>query len=683
MSYQRPMVMVYQEYDSQSVSTSTALLPACIVGPCYHIIDPVENETLALYGTYTSAGIDSGFFPNNAAGALIDADSIKFRFKNSMVTLQEKVYAKGTSSSTIWVTPPEPMTEEEGSWDDEEGDSEPIVPATPTTTGTPLTEAAGVKGNSYTVADPSKVANVQIGDYIIFQTGEVLRVISVSPEAGTLLLNRNCPNNMPIKIQRKIDEFYVEPASVGIYLDISSERFTMHGITYSIDGVDCPVEESELYVGYKALRQDLGSIKTVNSIDEINGLLGKICSDNPLALGVSIAIANGSVGVLCIGVESNDLEGYTKAKDRLEQQDPVYGIVPLTFDTSILTMFKNHCEEYSDPVKSKWRMAFGCTQLATENTMFSSTAVVSRDGDGDLVVLHTDDPQVEFMSGGVDAGDTLQLTAADGTVYTYTISFIASEDTLTVTQSKPFDSTKFIPGDTAYKFTIVHKMDKLEQAQWIRNASRAYGYRRFVNIYPDVCVVDGEELPGYYLGCAVASGVASLPSHYGMTKLSVSGISAVKRSGDYFNNEQLDVIADGGTFIFVQTNPNAAPYIRHQLTTDPSSVEFQELSFVKNFDYISYVCRDVLDDYIGKYNINQTTLAALKTTLLGTLETIKLDSQPKIGSRLLAYNIISVEQLADVRDRVEIYAEISMPYPLNTIGLHLKSVFLRVSSSSS
>ena len=69
-SYVRPMVMVYQDYDSTSVSTAAAQLPACIVGPCYHILDPVEDAALALFGTYTRDGIANGMFPNNARAAV-------------------------------------------------------------------------------------------------------------------------------------------------------------------------------------------------------------------------------------------------------------------------------------------------------------------------------------------------------------------------------------------------------------------------------------------------------------------------------------------------------------------------------------------------------------------------------------------------------------------------------------
>ncbi len=637
--YMRPMVQVYQEYDSTGISTPGAQLPPCIVGPCVHIVDSKEDEALALYGQYQRTGIESGMFPHNKPGALIKADSVSFRFKNAMVAMAED--CKVASSS----------------------------------------------GNALVMAEPEYCIPVlAIGDYVCFPDGSELRVIGLNAEAATVLLNRTCPEmnfaDGRVTFKRKLEEIILGSNLPGkISLDLSSERFSLNAITTFIDGAEYPIESAELYVGYKALRQDLSDIQTIYSIDELEGKLGKISPENPLAFGVSIALANTQVGIQCIGVDSDDLAGYTAAKDRLEQQDPVYAIVPLTFDVGVLTMFKNHCQEFSKPEVSRWRMALGCTELTKVKTLVENAqGTISADGDGDLVVLKASDPAVEFLSSSVDAGDRLIIKDATGVEHEYTIATVVAEDILSITQSKPFDSALF-KADKEYSFSIIHNMSREEQARWIRDASKAYGYCRFVNIYPHICIVDDQELPGYYLCCAVAAGIASLPSHYGMTKLSVSGISGVRGSGDYFNNDQLDIIADGGTFIFVQASPASAPYVRHQLTTDRSVVEMQELSFVKNFDYISYICRDVMAEFLGKYNINQSTLGSMRTALSGALETIKLDSQPKIGSRLLAYRVVSIKQLEDVRDRVEFFAEVSMPYPLNTIGLHLKSVFLQVTSA--
>ena len=123
----------------------------------------------------------------------------------------------------------------------------------------------------------------------------------------------------------------------------------------------------------------------------------------------------------------------------------------------------------------------------------------------------------------------------------------------------------------------------------------------------------------------------------------------------------------------VQETEESAPYVRHQLTTDMSTVEFQELSFVKNYDYISYICRDTLKPFIGRWNVTSPTLAAIRTSLAAALETLKLDVQAQIGAPVVDYSITSVATLPDNRTRVEAYVDITMPYPLNTIGLHLVS----------
>lgn len=645
MAYTRPMVMVFQEYADTSTTTPSASLPPCIIGPCYHIVDAVEDEGNSLYGTYTEAGIESGFFPNNAPGALIDAESVTFRLKNARVRLF-----------------------------------------------TDLTPVAECKDNCLAFDDGAFPEGVGVSDIVRLtdktnpDSPEALateyRVTEVDKATRSLFLNKTLPaslENHGVEILRIVGEIMLKYDSEGVLLDTTSERFTLMGIKYTdTAGGEHIVVSSELYVGYRALRQDLSDVTTLYSVDEIRGHLGKIVPENPLAYGVNIAMSNAAIGIKCIGVDSDDLPGYTAAKDRLETHDPVYALVPLTFDPAVLSMFKLHAEQMSQPERGMWRMALGCTRLVTEKEIAAGVGKISRDGDGDLVRLLAD--EATFLSNSVDAGDTLVMRDNDGAEHKYTVSSVVAEDLLTITQSEPFGEEFFTEGGE-YVFRVMHSLDRLGQAREVAATSRAYGSSRFINIWPDICVVGGRELPGYYLACAVAGGIGGLPSHYGFTRLSISGIDGLKNSNNYFNNDQLDDMADGGTFIFVQASTSAPPHIRHQLTTDRSTLEMQELSFVKNFDYVSYICRDTMNAFIGKYNITQSTLATLRTALRGALETLKLDTRPRIGSRVLEYNITSVAQMEDVRDRVEMVAEVSFPYPLNTIGLHLTAVHLRVTSN--
>jgi hypothetical protein len=82
---------------------------------------------------------------------------------------------------------------------------------------------------------------------------------------------------------------------------------------------------------------------------------------------------------------------------------------------------------------------------------------------------------------------------------------------------------------------------------------------------------------------------------------------------------------------------------------------------------------DVMDQFLGKYNITSSTLSILESAASGTLESLRLYNLPKIGSPVLDYSIDSVAQLDSLRDRVEMYIGVDFPYVLNTIGLHLVS----------
>ncbi|OUO53282.1 hypothetical protein B5F76_05760 [Desulfovibrio sp. An276] len=639
MPYQKPMVQVYQEYAATSGTSVTASLPACIIGPCYHIIDADSDETLAHAGTYTSAGIENAVFPNNQPGALIDGESVKFRLANASVNLMDA----------------------------------------------PVSITGFFSGNSLLFFGQADfIDTLKVGDYASFdvESTYTYRVTDVDPVAKAVLLNRSIPEDATtIMFSRRVENVYMDAKSAGVTVDANSELYSLAGLKADIDGVERSINDATLYIGYKALRQDLSSVTTIQTVDEIEGKLGKVVPENPLAYGVMVCLSNTTTSVMCIGVDSDDLPGYTAAKDKLETVDPLYSMVPLTTSTEVLTMFKNSAEQMADPEIDMWRIAIGSSVLQTEQTKAEGFGKCSKDSNEmnllftatrGLVSTATGAEQpVEFMSSSVDAGDTLNITYKDKQ-YTYTVSSVAAEDILTITPSSPF-AEELVTDSPEVSFTITHTMDKSEQASAVAAVSQSYGSSRFVHVWPDICVIDERELPGYYLACAVAGGIAGLPSHYGFTNLSMSGIGGVKHSNDYFSQDQLNTIAGGGTFIFVQETEESAPYVRHQLTTDMSTVEFQELSFVKNYDYVSYICRDVLRPYIGTWNVTSAALSAISTSLSAALESLKLDVQAQIGAPIVDYAIRSIGYLEDNRTRVEAYVDVTFPYPLNTIGLHLVS----------
>lgn len=626
MAYIRPLVLVFQEYASQSVSTPTTSLNPCVIGPCYHLIDSEDDALLASAGSFVVGGVTGVEIPSNAPGAVIEETSVTLTLKN--VRLEVYPTAKAAVSFT---------------------------------------------DNVLTFLEANFPADALVGDYVAVDddgaaVGTDLRVLSLDAVNFKVMVNKAVGQGAPSALQYDVTfsrgDVNVEVLNDDAALSVDTTLGTFDLGPYTVSGK--LVYSADIFVSYKALRQDLSDVGTVSNLDEAKGALGKLVAANPLGYAVSITLANTTTPVKFIGVDTDDTIGYTAAKDRLEIAEDIYSVVPLTQSAAILAIFKSSAVQTSLPEIGKWRVAIGSTPLLTTKVLSEGAGAAENDQVAALKVFR--DSDASFLSNSVDAGHKLVITRG-GINYEYMVASVVSEDLLTTTTA--MDALLATGGPDTYQ--VLKDLDKTQQATEIAAASASFGSSRFVHVWPDVCAIDGVDQPGYYLACAVAGMAAGLPSHQGFTRISIAGISGLKHSNDYFNQTQMDAIADGGTFIFQQANPSSAPYVRHQLTTDMSTLEFREFSFVKNFDYVSYIMLDVMDQFLGKYNITSSTLSILESAASGTLESLRLYNLPKIGSPVLDYSIDSVAQLDSLRDRVEMYIGVDFPYVLNTIGLHLVS----------
>ena len=103
-----------------------------------------------------------------------------------------------------------------------------------------------------------------------------------------------------------------------------------------------------------------------------------------------------------------------------------------------------------------------------------------------------------------------------------------------------------------------------------------------------------------------------------LTNTNVPGFTGVKHSSGYFTRRQLNRIAGGGNLILAQDASGAPIYIRHQLTTDTSTIEKREISVTTALDYVAEVYRTTLGPQIGRVNITDNLL----TDLAGKAESI-------------------------------------------------------------
>lgn len=428
-------------------------------------------------------------------------------------------------------------------------------------------------------------------------------------------------------------------------------------------------------IAYKALRKDLsGTVLEIANPDDIVGTLGDPTDENPLALGVQLAMANTTTQVCAIAVSSNDLLGYQDALDMAEGAE-LYALVPLTQDPAILALFKTHVEQMSTPEMASWRMAIVNHALPTSNNVgpYSETLVNSNGGNNTITQIAGNyvltASNATFISDGVTPGDIVHITAGIGSP-----DPVGTAQVLQVLNNQQI-AIQALGTATGVNYYITRSLTKAQQAQAVAAQSSTYRSRRIVNVMPDICGINingtVKNLPGYYLSCTVAGMIAGFPVQQGFTNISVAGISTLSHSNFYFTRAQMDTMAEAGTFLFVQQTQTSTPYVRHELTTDMSVLQYREIQQVKNIDFLSYYFVQILQGFIGTWNITPDSLNTLRQTITAGGSLLMGQKLPKIGPPLLSLQILRLEQNPDNRDNVDCELRAEIGVPMNYVNIFL------------
>jgi hypothetical protein len=325
-----------------------------------------------------------------------------------------------------------------------------------------------------------------------------------------------------------------------------------------------------------------------------------------------------------------------------------------------------------------------------------TAGIVATTTAGDDLFLLLKDPSGTFVASGVAAGDLVRIPLDPNTTITSTTVFTTvvveavlsdqrlrivnnGQDESTTVNELPHGARRVAPVGlvtlSAVNYEIVRTLNKSQQVTDLIALAQSFDSKRVVLVWPDECdvagVTGGSGQPGYYLSCAVGGMTAGLPSQQGFTNLGIAGISQIFNSNTYFTDLQLTDLSNGGWYVFSQQTPQSLPYTIHQLTTDPSTLESGEFSVVKNFDFVALFFVDILEDFLGQYNVTLETLILLQGALNTGGELLKLRTQAKIGAPLTSFAITNLGVSAISGDRVVAYVAIGLPKPLNVIELHL------------
>jgi hypothetical protein len=429
-----------------------------------------------------------------------------------------------------------------------------------------------------------------------------------------------------------------------------------------------------VHMAYKALRTDLSSSVLAIEQGEVEGTLGEISEDNPLALGVSTALANTTTRVRAIAISSNDSQGFFDALE-LAEGERVYGLVPMTQDQDVCQAFALHAQQMSTAEEAAWRVALVNTKIPTKTPVgqYTDVLVNANGGNNNITVASgkyvLTSSNSTFINDGVTPGDILNVTAGTGSpspVGTMQVLEVVSNQQIVV-QAQGVA--------TGVSFYITRTLTKTQRAAAAAAVSKTFGSNRVIHIQPDTVAVnvDGRKVivPGYYLACAVSGLVAGMPAQQGFTNMGIAGVSDLYNSNFYFTRAQMNAMAEAGTFLFVQETTGSLPYVRHELTTDMSVLEYRELQQVKNWDFVSYFFLDKLKAFIGKWNITEDTIGTIRQTINASSEMLKAQKLPRIGAPLLSAVIDSLAQNATNQDNLDCRLTIKIPKTLNYLNLYL------------
>lgn len=559
----------------------------------------------------------------------------------------------------------------------------------------PTSPAYGVN-----VALPDNSGNyAKVGDKVIYSTydsGDVLiagptttTIIAVNTD-GSLRLAAPVPalatagDYMLAKVYRALAYSVIDDTIVttnASTLDQVEVPFDASHFPDALVPADFGFLSGTMHVSYRALRTDkVSTVLTISNTDERLSQIGEATDDNPLGLGVNLALANTTSRVKAVSIESNDLTGYLQAMDLIEEEAKAYALCPLTQDEAILAAFKAHVLQMSEPENQGERVLLCNT--AIRDFKYIGEANIDAPGDGDTLefsgglIYFEVDPGTDFISDGVTAGDNFVVTSTvlNGLpVGSYVIQSVTGATRLFLGTEGAELPAAVTAGSCS--FYITRTLTKTQQAQECALRSTTFGSSRVWHVQPDEVGVDingvTEYLPGYYLCAGMAGMTAGFPVQQGFTNISVAGINDLRHSNFYFKKEDLNTMAEAGTCIYVQKTQGGIPYCRHELTTDVSVLPYREIVKVKNNDFLAYYFRDKLNPFIGSWNITVDTLNTMRMVTTASADLLLDDTLPRIGAPLLSYDLRTLEQDESNKDQVNIELKVETVTPNNYTNLFL------------
>lgn len=681
MAYNKPAVQVYQDLlNAGGAANITSDLPACIVGPANNVIKIDLNDEVAKVKSL-AATIDT-ISTKDGAGLTVDwaiPVSPSSSFPGQVITdlsvsatLTDVMVKTFNTATPVWASGVATVTDGDNTIGASSNDPLLALPWTTTKNHVNVGDLA--------IVDSAGVKKVTFVTAVTVGTGvTTIKVADTSVSTGSLDIYTKFTSSVASVDWNSVnDVLNIGPTATT--LPYATDTTYKYFVEKELKGYGSAVK---VYIGYSASRSDIdGSILVISDDLDLENKLGTADPvDNPLAFGVSIALQNsGGAPVKAIAIDQSVSKaiGYSKALT-LAEGGLLYWMVPLTTDISIQASFKAHVDSMSTPASGKWRVVLCNQEIPTE------FYVLGRPDGGDANLDGFSDNLVEATLSGaaviLSSGDVGAVNAADDVhlFYKDALGVVKTADAVVSDASGTIITLVASPVDADAQgqvFLYVTRDASLqEQAQAIADQSKTWMDKRVLNFPGTVRVntdVVGQNVPGYYLMCAVAGMGSGFPAQTGFTNITVAGIAGLNHSNFYFSESQLNLMAEFGTMLFVQESQETTPYCRHGLTTDVSVLEYREVLKVKNWDFLSYYYKTVISPFIGTWNITPDTLQNIRQTIVSASEVLLTRKLPKVGPPLLSYTISKLEQNANSSDAIDVEIQVAIVSPNNYTNIHLQ-----------
>jgi hypothetical protein len=463
---------------------------------------------------------------------------------------------------------------------------------------------------------------------------------------------------------------------------------------WTVDGVEQPlnVAGGNVYVEYREWVSELADqVNSISDVADIGVIRGQLHPDNPLKWGVYKALANSNGTVVKYTAVANpdSLDSWVQVLERIKGRDDMYNLVPLTFDTQVHNLWAAHIGGESNEYANNWKAGFfGLKSVPVVKVVGEGVAI------GGVAGNVVADPVLATLSDDAEATGTqytkLQVTSGNGYFvtnnvrpgdivrYMYTVDGFGDEAyTEFVVDEVQSESTLLLysgadaPVTVAQRVEIYHNRNRNEIADAVAEQAGALSNRRVVGVWPDQVGEAGTLQPGYYLAAALAGLVSGVVPHQPLTNVEVAGFDDYSRSYKYFNETQLNRMAEAGVWI-VTEDRDGTPHTRHALTTDNLDLNRREEMIRRNVDSMSYLFLRRLRPFIGRTNAQEGMVRRLRYEVTAVIDYLQANGfTDELGSQLIDGTIRTLQIHPLLKDRIEIVLDLTVPAPLNNIELHL------------